>query len=206
MAIIYKISLCFFLSWLFTSCREKTEMFESISPSHSSIDFKNNLPASDQLNGFTFANYYNGGGVATGDINNDGLTDIYFTANSKGNNKLYLNKGNFKFEDITEKAGVRGQSDWCTGVTMTDINADGWLDMYVCAVANKLGLQGHNELFINNKNGTFTESAAQYGLALSAYSSQSAFFDYDRDGDLDCFVLNQSDKHNATIIDTSYRR
>ena len=96
------------------------------------------------------------------------MPDIYFTANSKGNNKLYLNKGNFEFEDITEKAGVAGTSDWCTGVTMADVNGDGFLDIYVCAVSQTcMVLHGHNELFINNGNGTFTESAAQYGLDFS---------------------------------------
>ncbi|HYJ65510.1 MAG TPA: VCBS repeat-containing protein, partial [Parafilimonas sp.] len=149
--------------------------------------------------------YYNGGGVAIGDINNDGLPDIYFTANSKGNNKLYLNKGNFKFEDITANAGVAGTSDWCTGVTMTDVNGDGLLDIYVCAVTNMHGLQGHNELFINNGNNTFTERSAEYGLNFSGYSIQAAFFDYDHDGDLDCFVLNQSEHPNQNISDTSNR-
>ncbi|MEJ7681098.1 MAG: VCBS repeat-containing protein [Segetibacter sp.] len=94
--------------------------------------------------------YYNGGGVATGDINNDGLPDIYFTANSNGNNKLYLNKGDFKFEDITDKAGVTGTADWCSGVTMADVNGDGFLDIYVCAVSNAYGLKGRNQLYINN--------------------------------------------------------
>ena len=150
--------------------------------------------------------YYNGGGVAIGDINNDGLPDIYFTANSYGHNKLYLNKGNFEFEDITEKAGVAGTSDWCTGVTMADVNGDGLLDIYVCAVANTHGFGGHNELFINNGNGTFTESAAKYGLDFSGFSTQAVFFDYDHDGDLDCYILNQSHYPNQNIVDTSNRR
>ena len=144
--------------------------------------------------------------MATGDINNDGLADIYFTANSKGNNKLYLNKGNFEFEDITEKAGVAGTADWCTGVTMADVNSDGYLDIYVSTVSSKYGLTGHNELFINNKNNTFTESSAQYGLNTSCFTTQSAFFDYDRDGDLDCYILNQSHHPHANIVDTINRR
>ena len=118
------------------------------------------------LNILYYLYYYNGGGVAIGDINNDGLPDIYFTANSKGHNKLYLNKGNFEFEDITEKAGVAGTSDWCTGVTMADVNGDGFLDIYVCAVQGEHGLTGQNELFINNGNSTFTESAEKYGLTF----------------------------------------
>src|SRR5215211_1316652 len=173
MAVMSKISLLFFLSWVFTSCSEKNEMLESISPSFSSINFRNDLPVNDQLNGFTFANYYNGGGVATGDINNDGLTDIYFTANSKGNNKLYLNKGNFEFEDITEKAGVAGTSEWCTGVTMADINGDGYLDIYVSAVNIAGKLQSKNELFINTGKSVFKESAASYGLDFSGFTTQT---------------------------------
>ncbi len=152
--------------------------------------------------------------VSIADINNDGLPDIYFTANSKGNNKLYLNKGDFEFEDITEKAGVAGTADWCTGSTMADVNGDGLPDIYVCAVQGEHGLKGRNELFINNGPSpsagggevTFTESAEKYGLALAAYSTQSVFFDYDHDGDLDCFVLNQSHHPNANIKDTSFRR
>ena len=133
------------------------------------------------------------------------MPDIYFTANNKGHNKLYLNKGNFEFEDITEKAGVAGTSDWCTGVTMADVNGDGLLDIYVCAVANMHGLKGHNELFINNGNGTFKESAAEYGLDFSGFSTQAVFFDYDHDGDLDCFILNQSEHPNQHITDTADR-
>uniref|UniRef100_UPI00286BA2EA VCBS repeat-containing protein n=1 Tax=Flavobacterium sp. TaxID=239 RepID=UPI00286BA2EA len=135
--------------------------------------------------------YYNGGGVSLGDINNDGLVDIYFTSN-QGKNKLYLNKGNNKFEDITAKAEVEGQSDWKAGTVMADVNSDGFLDIYVCAVVGINGFEGHNELFINNKNNTFTESAAKYGLDLDNYSSSAAFFDYDLDGDLDMYLLNHA--------------
>lgn len=206
MPLTFKLSICFFAFTGIICCTTKKGVFEKVNSSASGIRFKNIPIENDELNAFYFANYYNGGGVATGDINNDGLPDIYFTANNKAGNRLYLNKGNFEFEDITDKAGVAGTSDWCTGVTMADVNADGFLDIYVCAVANKLGLTGRNELFINNGNGTFTEKAREYGLAISAYSSQAAFFDFDKDGDLDCFVLNQSDKHNARIVDTAARR
>jgi len=170
------------------------------------VDFANNLEKKDLFSILYYLYYYNGGGVAIGDINNDGQPDIYFTANSKGHNKLYLNKGNFEFEDITAKAGVAGTSDWCTGVTMADVNGDGLLDIYLCAVANTHQLQGHNELFINNGNGTFTESAAAYGLNFSGFSTQAVFFDYDHDGDLDCYILNQSHRPNDNIVDTSNRR
>ncbi len=111
--------------------------FESIPSSVSNISFQNNLPKQKDLNILYYLYYNGGGGVAIGDINNDGLPDIYFTANSPGNNKLYINKGNFKFEDITETAGVAGTSDWCSGVTMADVNGDGWLDIYVSAVASQ---------------------------------------------------------------------
>ena len=175
---------------IFISCHQKSSrMFEILASSETHIDFANDLEDKQNPGILNYIYYYNGGGVAIGDINNDGLPDIYFTANSKGHNKLYLNKGNFEFEDITDKAGVAGTSDWCTGVTMADVNGDGLLDIYVCAVANMHGLKGHNELFINNGNGTFTESAAKYGLNFSGFSTQAVFFDYDHDGDLDCLSL-----------------
>ncbi|MDQ2753319.1 MAG: VCBS repeat-containing protein, partial [Bacteroidota bacterium] len=189
-----------------TACHHPEKVFVSVPSSQTGIDFTNTLDQNANLGILSYIYYYNGGGVAIGDINNDGLPDIYFTANSKGHNKLYLNKGNFQFEDITEKAGVAGASDWCTGVTMADVNGDGFLDIYVCAVANMHGLQGHNELFINNGNGTFTEDAAEYGLSFSGFSTQAVFFDYDHDGDLDCFLINQSEHPNQNIRDTSARR
>ncbi len=190
---------------VFYSCKPKT-LFESIPASHSNISFTNTLEKHKAFGILYFLYYYNGGGVSIGDINNDGLPDVYFTANNKGGNKLYLNKGNFEFEDITEKAGVAGSSDWCTGSTMADVNGDGLLDIYVCAVQGEHHLKGHNELFINNGDGTFTESSKKYGLDLAAFSSQAVFFDYDHDGDLDCFILNQSHHPNENISDTSRRR
>jgi hypothetical protein len=199
----------FFLAaaWLLIiSCQQQDKPFEKVSSSHTHIDFVNRLDDQQNLSILSYIYYYNGGGVAIGDVNNDNLPDIYFTANNKGGNKLYLNKGNFEFEDVTEKAGVAGSSDWCTGVTMADINGDGFLDIYVCAVANTHGLKGHNELFINNGNGTFTENSAAYGLDFSGFSTQAVFFDYDHDGDLDCFILNQSEHPNQNIGDTSNRR
>ena len=189
------------------SCNERSNpFFVQLSPNQTNIHFINHLKEHDSLNIFDYLYYYNGGGVAIGDINNDGLPDIYFTANSKGNNKLYLNKGNFQFEDITAKAGVAGISGWCTGVTMADVNGDGLLDIYVCSVNNKLGLKGHNQLFINNGNLTFIDSAVQYGLDFSGYSTQAVFFDYDHDGDLDCYLLNQSDHPNERYGDSSLRK
>jgi hypothetical protein len=192
---------------LCNSCKnKKPTLFESPPSSKTNIQFTNKLEKHKLFNILYYLYYYNGGGVATGDVNNDGLPDIYFTANNKGGNKLYLNKGNFTFEDITEKAGVAGKSDWCTGVTMADINADGFLDIYVSTVSGKYDLKGSNELYINNGNNTFSEKAEQYGLNTSCFTTQSAFFDYDRDGDLDCYILNQSHHPHANIVDTSNRR
>lgn len=194
------------LIFIFSSCNHPDSLFVNLSSSKTKIDFANNLEKKERFSILYYLYYYNGGGVAIGDINNDGLPDIYFTANSKGHNKLYLNKGNFEFEDITEKSGTAGTSDWCTGATMADINGDGYLDIYSSAVANTHQLEGHNELFINNGNNTFTESSEKYGLNFSGFSTQAAFFDFDNDGDLDCYILNQSHQPNANIVDTSNRR
>lgn len=198
--------ILFFVLLFFYTCKNNSALFIQVSSSQTNIHFVNQPVESDSLNILDYLYYYNGGGVAVGDINNDGLTDIFFTSNSKGNNKLYLNKGGFTFEDITAKAGVQGTADWCSGVTMADVNGDGLLDIYVCTVSGKLGLKGHNELYINNGNSTFTESAAAYGLDFSGYSTQAAFFDYDHDGDVDCILLNQSMHSTETLGDTSLRR
>jgi len=155
------------------------------------IDFNNTVVDGQIENSFYFRNYYNGGGVAIADINNDGLCDVLLTSNM-GENKLYLNKGNFKFEDITAKSGMRQDSMWSTGAVMADINGDGWLDIYVCNSGHMKDGNRRNRLYINNRNLTFTESAAKYGLDISAYTTQVSFFDYDLDGDLDCFVINNS--------------
>ncbi len=200
------VSIITFLLVLASCGKKKTGIFESLSSSKTGIRFENKLVDQDMFNILYYLYYYNGGGVATGDINNDGLPDIYFTSNSKGNNKLYLNKGGFKFEDITAAAGVAGTADWSSGVTMADVNADGFLDIYVMASSQHHNLKGHNQLFINNKNNKFTESAEKYGLAFSGFGTQAAFFDYDRDGDLDCYLLNHSQKPNSNIMDTAFRR
>ena len=161
-------------------------------PSETGLNFINKVQDSKDFNVFKYRNFYNGGGVAIGDINNDGLPDIYFTAN-QALNRLYLNKGNWKFEDITEKSGTGGTQNWSTGVTMADVNGDGWLDIYVCNSGGIATKSRNNELFINQKNGTFKEQAAAYGLQdAEGLSTHAAFFDYDGDGDLDCYVLNNS--------------
>lgn len=205
-AILFQLTVSSFFIMAFISCNRSKTLFTSLSPSKTNIHFTNALENKKAFGILYYLYYYNGGGVATGDINNDGLPDIYFTANSRGHNKLYLNKGNFEFEDITDKAGVSGTSDWCSGVTMADVNGDGYLDIYVSAINIEGKLKSRNELFINNRNGTFTESAKEYGLDFSGFTSQAAFFDYDHDGDLDCYILNQSHRPNDNIVDTSNRR
>lgn len=165
--------------------------FESLAATKTGIDFINGVEDGEDLNILTYRNFYNGGGVAIGDINNDKLPDIYFTANQLGN-RLYLNKGNFVFEDITEQAGVAGSNAWSTGVTMADVNHDGLLDIYLSHAGSILGENRDNELFLNNGDLTFTEKAVELGLNDSGFSTQASFFDYDLDGDLDCYVLNNS--------------
>ncbi|MCB9049242.1 MAG: VCBS repeat-containing protein [Lewinellaceae bacterium] len=200
----------------------ETTGFTLINGKYSGITFSNEVQDQKDFNILTFRNYYNGGGVAIGDLNNDGLNDIFFTANMQPN-RLYLNKGGFKFEDISESAGISGTGYWSTGVTFADVNADGWLDIYVCNSGDISGGNRANELYINNGSlppapskgggegsqpaasfepspsplgrageGLFTESAALYGLNDEGYSTHASFFDYDLDGDLDCFVLNNS--------------
>lgn len=156
------------------------------------VDFTNNIYNTKDFNIFSYRNFYNGGGIATGDLNNDGLPDLFFTANMSSN-KLYLNKGNFKFEDITAKAGLDYTSKWSTGVVLVDINADGWLDIYVCNAGYINGQAPESKLYINNHNLTFTDSAKEYGLTnTGGYATHAAFLDYDLDGDLDCFIINNS--------------
>lgn len=188
------ISLIFIASLCIIGCKSKTStkpLFKTLPSTATGITFINTVNYSHDFNVFKYRNFYNGAGVAIGDINNDGLADVFFTANQQ-NNKLYLNKGNWKFEDITAKAGLKGIHKWHTGVSMVDINADGWLDIYVCNSGDINGDDKANELYINQQNGTFKEQAQQYGLDDKGLSTHAAFFDYDHDGDLDCYVLNNS--------------
>jgi hypothetical protein len=166
-------------------------LFTLTNPEDTGIDFTNTVVNQKDMNIFKYRNFYNGGGVSIGDINNDGLSDIYLTSNM-GENKLYLNKGNFKFEDISKKANVIGKKPWSTGVVMVDINADGFLDIYVCNAGHVDGDNQDNELFINNGDLTFTEKAKEYNLAKTGFTIHASFFDYDKDGDLDAYILNNS--------------
>ncbi|MBC7947449.1 MAG: VCBS repeat-containing protein [Chitinophagaceae bacterium] len=179
------------LCLLIGSCKSpKTEtLFERVT--ETGIDFNNKVVDGEIENSFYYRNYYNGGGVGIADINNDGLCDVFMVSNM-AENRLYLNKGDFKFEDITAGSGMKQDSMWSTGVVMTDINSDGWQDIYVCNSGHMKNGNRRNKLYINNKDLTFTESAASYGLAISAYTTQVSFFDYDLDGDLDCFMINNS--------------
>ncbi|GAC1382223.1 MAG: VCBS repeat-containing protein [Ginsengibacter sp.] len=181
---------------LFFSCKNHSTLFKQVSSDHSGIHFNNKIVENDSLNPIDVTNIYNGGGVGVGDFNNDGLQDIYFTGN-KVSNKLYLNKGDLKFDDITSTAGVSGEGRWCRGVSVVDINNDGWQDIYVCVSMDKDPQKRENLLYINqgvDKNGVphFKEMAAEYGLNDTTHSTMAAFFDYDNDGDLDMYlVVNQ---------------
>lgn len=168
-----------------------TSLFTLKKPSETGIYFENNLTYTENFNPYLYRNFYNGGGIAIGDVNNDGLEDIYFTGNMV-DNKLYLNKGNWKFEEIALSAGVSCPNVWSTGATFADINNDGFLDLYVCKSGKPEGNNRHNELFINNGDLTFTEESKKYGLDIMGLSVHAAFFDYDKDGDLDAYILNNS--------------
>ncbi|MEW4923465.1 VCBS repeat-containing protein [Algibacter sp. 2305UL17-15] len=179
---------------------ETDVVFTNIPASYSHINFKNSIEENQDLNFLNYTYVYNGGGVAVGDINNDGLEDVYFTSN-QNSNKLYLNKGGFVFEDITESAGVTDKNGWSTGVTMIDINNDGWLDIYVCKSGSlNTMVFRRNQLFINQKDNTFKEEAKKYGVTGGyAFSTQSYFFDYDKDGDLDMYLVNHRPDFNSQI-------
>ena len=178
--------------YIIIGCNQSDKkLFTKVSTSKSNINFKNLLVEDEEFNVSNYPYFYNGGGVAVGDINNDGLPDIFFTGNMV-KNRLYLNKGNFEFEDITGKSRVADEQGWCTGATMADVNADGWLDIYVCRSADIDPSKRKNLLFINNHDNTFTEEAEKYGIADNGYSTHAAFFDYDKDNDLDLVVINHS--------------
>jgi len=176
-----------------TACSRESHsppLFELLSPEATGVTFANTLPEKADFNILNYLYYYNGGGVAVGDIDGDGLPDLYFTSNL-GPNKLYRNRGNYTFEDITGKAGVADPDAWKTGVTMADVNGDGKVDIYVSG-ADYLGLHGRNVLYINNGDGTFTDRAKEYGLDHVGYNTQALFFDYDGDGDIDMYLLDHS--------------
>ena len=173
------------------SINDTETLFTLLDAKETGIDFLNKVKNQKNFNIFKYRNFYNGGGVAIGDINNDGLADIYLTGNMVAN-KLYLNKGNLTFEDISVSAGIEGNKPWSTGVVMVDINQDGLLDIYVSNAGNLKGNNHDNDLYINNGDLTFTEKAAEFNLAKTGFSTHASFFDYDKDGDLDAYILNNS--------------
>lgn len=177
--------------------KKQDTLFTQLDKDKTGVNFQNTLFDGEPLNVLNYIYFYNGGGVAVGDINNDGLEDIFFTGNMV-HNRLFLNKGGFKFENITDKSGVAEKEGWSTGATMVDINGDGLMDIYICRSADGNPARRENLLYINNGNLTFTEKAAEYGLADQGYSTQAAFFDYDKDGDLDMFLINHSLHQYAT--------
>ena len=196
-----KLLFALFTLFFLNSCKDNNALFTELSDDETGINFRNTLFEDGPLNVANYIYFYNGGGVAVGDINNDGLQDILFTGNMV-RNRLFLNKGNFQFEDITKKAGVDQMQGWCTGATMSDVNNDGKLDIYICRSADINPDRRKNLLFINNGDLSFTEKADEYGLADNGYSTMASFLDYDKDGDLDCFIINHSiQKYTAGVQD-----
>lgn len=180
-------------------------LFELLPPARTGVQFANVLPENNELNILAYEYYYNGGGVAIGDVNNDGLADFYLTANLVAS-RLYLNRGDMRFEEVTKQTGTASRPGWKTGVTMADVDGNGFLDIYVCRSGKIDAAARANELFMNNGDGTFTEKAAAMGLADQGYGTQAAFFDYDRDGDLDMFLINHSIKSLITLNVTEMKQ
>ncbi|MEL0201470.1 MAG: VCBS repeat-containing protein, partial [Flavobacteriaceae bacterium] len=171
----------------------RAQLFSPLPAAQTGVDFVNRLTETPTENIVTYEYFYNGGGVAAGDFNNDGLTDLIFTSNQQ-NTQLYLNKGNLRFENITDQAGIDDTKGWKTGIALTDVNNDGWLDIYISFSGNFTPKNRKNKLYINQQNLTFKEFAGKYGIDDAGYTSQSTFFDYDQDGDMDLFVVNHNTK------------
>ncbi|MDH5398234.1 MAG: VCBS repeat-containing protein, partial [Cyclobacteriaceae bacterium] len=225
---VVKITVVLLLAVLMLRCGQEqkipvnTMQFTTVDVSHSGLDFNNTITETQNNNIYTNEYMYNGAGVAVGDINNDGLTDIYFIGNSL-HNKLYLNKGDWEFEDITKASQTAGRQGWKTGVTMADVNGDGLLDIYICYSGNAPG-EGYNkpivrnfphranQLLINQGDGpdgvpVFKDQSKAYGLdAIGTFSTQAYFFDYDRDGDLDMLLLNHANMFYAAFVNTTRLR
>lgn len=190
---LHPVVLLFFLVSCAKENPDQKPLFDLLKSEDTGIDFRNDLVYTEKVNPYTFRNFYNGAGVALGDINNDGLTDI-FLAGNQSSNRLYLNQGDLKFKDITDDAGLNSAGYWSTGVSMADINGDGLLDIYVCKSGPPGGERRHNELFINNGDLTFSEKSKEYGIAEIGLSQHAVFFDFDKDGDLDMYLLSNSSR------------
>ncbi len=193
--------------FLFSSCTEQEapSLFTALSAKETNINFNNKITDTPEFNILDYLYFYNGGGVAAGDLNNDGLPDLFFTSNL-GSDELYINEGDFKFKAVTHFFEEKELEGWSTGVTLVDINQDGWLDIYVCKLGNYAHFKDHNKLFINQEGESFVESAKEYGLDFSGFGTQAAFFDYDRDGDLDCYLLNHSVKNPSQFRPSKIRQ
>src|ERR1700733_2702288 len=197
------LTICFL--FVISSCKKKETLFEKVPSSYSGVLFNNKIVENDSINPLDKLNIYNGGGVGVGDFNNDGLQDIYLVGNAVPN-RLYLNKGDMKFEDVTIEAGVGGIGGWGRGVAVVDINNDGLLDIYVCNTLLTDSNKRRNLLYINlgpDKNGVphFREMAKEYGLDIKVHSTMATFFDYDNDGDLDMYLtVNQADPTDNTSL------
>ena len=191
---------------LFLGCQTAptSTLFKDLPAAETGLDFINHISNAENFNMIDYLYYYDGGGVALGDINNDGLIDIYLVSNEEDNG-LYLNQGGMKFLNISETAGVRSPGLWKTGVSMVDINGDGLLDIYLCRLGNYRGVTGKNQLYVNQGNLTFKEEAAAYNLDFKGFSTQAAFFDMDNDGDLDVYLLNHSTHTEQPFGDSSLR-
>src|SRR5687768_13756157 len=210
MSMVFKILFSAVIAVVLTGCMTDKKKFRRIPSSESGITFKNVLKETVDFNIFSYMYFYNGGGVAVGDLNGDSLADIYFTAN-QDLNRLYLNQGDLKFKDVTEIAGVEGLNGWTTGVTLADVNSDGRLDIYISCLGDYLIYKGKNQLFINEGNDEqgvpiFTDRAIEFGLDLVGFSTQATFFDYDKDSDLDMFMLTHSLHQEGTFGKSSLRK
>lgn len=207
----YYLAVIWCLGFLALGCQKnpgqetpREQLFRAVPTQESGVEFRNDLKETPDLNIVKYLYFYNGAGVAIGDLNQDSLPDLFFTAN-QGRNQLYLNRGKLRFEEATAAAGIAPTGGWSTGVTMADVNGDGALDIYVCQVGDYLTLKGRNYLYINDGKGHFSEQAEAWGLDFRGFSTQAAFFDYDRDGDLDCYLLNHSVHSPASYGEASIR-
>lgn len=201
----YWIGICVFFLTACTGSKKKDipVLFEVLDNTRTGLDFSNNLTATPVFNMLKYMYFYNGAGVGAGDFNNDGKIDLFFSSN-QSQNKVYLNKGDLQFSDITKEAGIPDDGGWSTGVSVADVNGDGWLDIYVCRVGHFESLQSRNLLLICkglNENGIpkYVDEAKKYGVDFSGFSTQAAFFDFDLDGDLDMYLLNHSLRYSSTF-------